>query len=515
MSNQPKNEVKIPKIDLNYSSNKKPVTSDVGPDAKPLPKVTIDGNTYEFKPGDTIMQVAERYKAHETIPRFCYHAGMPVAGTCRMCTVEVEKAPKLMTSCSTPAADGMIVHTQSEKVKKSRAGVLEFLLANHPLDCPVCDKAGECELQDFNYEYGPGSSRYKEDKIVFAEATTKKLSDKVTLNMNRCVHCERCVRFTEDVTKTYDLVMLNRGCRKELAATDEEKGLTSDYQGCLTDFCPVGALTYNDFRFQKRVWFLKKKPSVCDRCSKGCNIEVHSDSDIVYRYMPIYNENVNQHWMCDHGRSSFSDAMNPMRIVAPLLKHNGELHATSMATLLGEIKNHCASAKSVQMIVGTDATSEEASAIKESVTKILGKTTTINYFNGTDGVSSSTDDKKMDHLLIMKDKTPNTRGVEKLGLQALVKGEISSEIAVLFRNGRSGIPKMKADQKLILWGVWTMDEIKNLPSQNIVGVIAGLSTVEKAGSFCNADGIEQSFQPAIAHRGSAMSVQEVLGAMKF
>jgi len=240
MSNITEIDIKKPKVDLNYASDKKPVHSDPTPEAKPLPKVTIDGKSYEFKPGDTIMQVAERYKVNEEIPRYCYHPGMPIAGTCRMCTVEVEKAPKLMTSCSTPAADGMVVHTRSDKVMKSRTGVMEFLLTNHPLDCPVCDKAGECELQDYNYEYGPGTSNFKEEKRVFTEATTKKLSDKVTLNMNRCVHCERCVRFTDDVTKTNDLVMVNRGWHKELEATTEA-GLTNDYQGCLT----VGFLQKN------------------------------------------------------------------------------------------------------------------------------------------------------------------------------------------------------------------------------------------------------------------------------
>ena len=310
MSNINEYEIKKPKVDLNYSSQLKPVHSDPNPEAKPLPKVTIDGKAYEFKPGDTIMQVAERYKIHEEIPRYCYHPGMPIAGTCRMCTVEVEKAPKLMTSCSTPAGDGMVVHTRSEKVMKSRTGVMEFLLTNHPLDCPVCDKAGECELQDYNFEYGPAKSNFKEEKRVYDNATTKKLSPLVTLNMNRCVHCERCVRFTDDITKTNDLVMVNRGWHKELEATTEA-GLTNEYQGNLTDFCPVGALTWNDFRFQKRSWFLTRKASICDGCSKGCNIEVHSDADVVYRYVPIFNEMVNGHWMCDSGRNSYVDFMNP------------------------------------------------------------------------------------------------------------------------------------------------------------------------------------------------------------
>lgn len=510
MSNPTIIEVKKLKEDLNYTSAKKPVTTPEGAD-RPLPKVTIDGKQYEFKPGDTIMEVTERYKIHEEIPRYCYHPGMPIAGTCRMCTVEVEKAPKLMTSCSTPAADGMVVHTKSEKVMKSRTGVMDMLLTNHPLDCPVCDKAGECKLQDYNFEYGPAMSNFKEEKRVYENATTKKLSDKITLNMNRCVHCERCVRFTDDVTKTNDLVMVNRGWHKELEATDPSLGLTNDYQGNLSDFCPVGALTWNDFRFQKRSWFLDKKASVCDGCSKGCNIEVHSDKDIVYRYTPIYNEMVNGHWMCDEGRNSYQKLMDPLRVISPLMNYNGTLTSTSLDTLLIEVKKMVKEASSVQLVVGTDATREEAGLFVEKAAAAFGKPMSLSYHSGF--VTTSKEDKKIDNLLRHADKTPNTRGVEEQGLSPLSNGELNAEIAILFRNGRAGIPKMSANQKVILWGVWSIDEIRQLPTKNILGVIPGLSTIEKEGSFKNVDGIIQKFRPAIHHKGEAVTAHAVVGLM--
>ena len=505
-------DVRKSKVDLNYASSKKPVHSDTGPDAKPLPKVTIDGKAYEFKPGDTIMQVAERYKIHEEIPRYCYHPGMPIAGTCRMCTVEVEKAPKLMTSCSTPAGDGMIVHTRSEKVMKSRTGVMEFLLTNHPLDCPVCDKAGECELQDYNFEYGPASSNFKEEKRVYEDATTKKLSPLVTLNMNRCVHCERCVRFTDDVTKSNDLVMVNRGWHKELGTTTSA-GLTNEYQGNLTDFCPVGALTWNDFRFKKRSWFLTRKASICDGCSKNCNMEAHSDADVIYRNVPMFNEMVNGHWMCDKGRNLYQYDMDPHRVTSPMMRQNDKMHSVSLEMLLANIKDQIKSAASVQIVVGTDATREEAFLFMDKVPALVKKAE-VSYFNGTNGVVTSKDDMKMDHLLKMKDQTPNTLGVEEVGLKALANGELTAEVAILFRNGRAGVPKMKPDQKLILWGVWTQTEIQKLPSKNIIGVIAGLATVEKEGSFKNVDGIVQKFHPAINHRGGAVNAHHVVGVWK-
>jgi NADH-quinone oxidoreductase subunit G len=280
---------------------------------------------------------------------------------------------------------------------------------------------------------------------------------------------------------------------------------------CLTDFCPVGALTWNDFRFKKRSWFLDKKASVCDRCSKGCNIEVHSDRDVVYRYIPVYNELVNGHWMCDEGRSSYNDLMDPQRIISPLLNHNNSMTSTSLETVIGEVKKVLKTAGSIQVVVGTDATREEAALLNEKSTLAFGKPVTINSYNGH--IQTSQEDKKLDHMLRMSDKTPNTRGVEETGLAPLPNGELSSEVAIIFRNGRAGIPKMSSHQKVILWGVWNIEEVKNLPTKNIIAVIPGFATIEKEGSFKNTDGVVQKFHPAIQHRGGAVSVHHVVGLM--
>jgi NADH-quinone oxidoreductase subunit G len=507
-------EILKPEIPLNYASYKGMPVAPTGPDAKPLPKITLDGEVLEFMPGDTIMQVAERMHLASAIPRYCYHPAMPIAATCRMCTVEVEKMPKLVTSCSTPATDGMIVHTQSEKVKKSRTGVMEFLLTNHPLDCPVCDKAGECELQNYNYEYGPGTSRFVEDKRVFDEATTKDLSDKITLNMNRCVHCERCVRFTEDVTKTFDLVMVNRGWHKELAATDEKVGLINDYQGNLADFCPVGALTFKDFRFQKRVWFLKKDPSLCDGCSKGCNIEVHHEQEVVYRLMPIFNEHVNGHWICDEGRVSYHMSMNPERIVSPLLPFGGSLHSSSWQAAGHATFNTLKNAKGkVLFLMGTDTSMEEAVFLMKKTTEVTGTQFDFRFFNGVNNVLTSADDKKLDHLLRMQDKTPNTKGLEKVGLTPLKEEELKNYQTVIYlRHGRAGIPNFDESQYLILWGLFTQSELKNIKSP-IVTVLPGLATYEKSGTYKNTDGREQFFTQAIVHKGLGLQVDQVLSSI--
>ncbi len=470
--------------------------------------IKIDGEAVEFVQGDTILQAAERAGKGHLIPRYCYHPGLPIAGTCRMCTVEVEKMPKLMTACSTIATDGMVVNTKSERVLKSRAGVMEFLLTNHPLDCPVCDKAGECELQDNNYRYGPVTSSFLEEKRVYSKAATKKLSPKITLNMNRCVHCERCVRFTEEVVKSCDLMMINRGWHKELTLSDEKLGLTSNYQGCLSDICPVGAHTFNDFRFKKRSWFLEQYPSVCDRCSKGCNISVHSENGVVYRFKPHYNEKVNGHWICDEGRLSYHQVMDATRIVKPLLAHEGSLKSTSWELAGAAVNYLITSASKVKVVIGTDATNEEMKYIQASLPDKFGKKFEFSSYCGYG------EDKKLDHMLMMKDKTPNSKGASACKLNHL-DGDLvgDCDVAILIRYGRSGVPQVKNCKKIIIIGVWTQKEIGSFGT-NVEVVLPGLATTEKSGTYINCDGVSQNFSPAIAHLGEGLAVNSIISFFK-
>jgi NADH-quinone oxidoreductase subunit G len=477
-------------------------------EAAPKPKLTIDGQVVEFQPGDTIMRAAERARIDQGIPRFCYHPGLPVAGTCRMCTVEVEKAPKLMTACSTPAADGMVVQTQSEKVKKSRAGVMEFLLANHPLDCPVCDQAGECSLQDYNYEYGPGTSQFHEEKRVFVEAQTKPLSDRLTLNMNRCIHCERCVRYTEDVTKTNELLMNSRGWRKELTTALEE-GMFNEYQGNIADICPVGAITFNDFRFQKRVWFLKEKNSICDGCAKGCSIYADQEKNIVYRYRARHNEAVNGHWICDEGGVSFHTYQNPERIIHPVLRSQGQLVATNWDTVVSWLLPLLTSAKRTLLLIGTDATSEEAATIMQILPSFTQGEVLVRSYNGTNDVQKSTDDAPLDHLLRRKDKTPNTKGMEILGLHPLSDKDQNFDVAIYFRSGRAAIPPQRLAEVEVAWGVFGRPE-----TERFAAVMPGLATIEKAGTYIQCDGVTQSFEAVVEAHGASASVKKILDGMR-
>ncbi len=475
----------------------------------PKPKITIDGHSIEFKPGETIMRAAERARMDQGIPRFCYHPGLPVAGTCRMCTVEVEKAPKLMTACSTPAADGMVVHTQSEKVRKSRAGVMEFLLTNHPLDCPVCDQAGECSLQDYNFEYGPHTSEFHEEKRVFEEAVTKKLSERLTLNMNRCVHCERCVRFTEDVTKTNELLMNSRGWKKELTTALEE-GLFNEYQGNIADICPVGAITFNDFRFKKRVWFLKEKPAICDGCAKGCSVYADQEDNVIYRYRARQNDAVNGHWICDEGRVSFHSFQNPERIIQPLLTSGGQLAATNWETLIPWMLQQMNTAKRILLVIGTDSTSEEAATLMQILPNFTKAEMVIRSYNGINEVKRSNDDVPVDQLLRRLDKTPNTKGIEQLGLHPYQESkDVDFDLAIYFRSGRAGIPQQKLAATEVAWGVWSRAE-----AARFAAVVPGLGTVEKAGTYTNCDGVTQSFEAVIKAHGGSASVKKVLDGMR-
>jgi NADH-quinone oxidoreductase subunit G len=277
-----------------------------------MPKLTIDGREVEVAPGTSVLEAALAQGCE--IPHYCYHPCLSISGNCRMCLVEVEKAPKLMISCATTVADGMVVHTQSEKVKQAQASVMEFLLINHPLDCSICDQAGECRLQEYAVEYGTGTSRYEDEKVLFGKAID--IGEHIMLDQERCIQCSRCIRFCDEVTKTGELAFFQRG-QRTMIGIYPGKRLDNPYSGNVVDICPVGALTLKEFRFQTRVWFLKNTPSVCAGCARGCNVTVGVGQqqalwttrgqfdDRIKRIVPRVNDEVNGHWICDEGRLSY------------------------------------------------------------------------------------------------------------------------------------------------------------------------------------------------------------------
>ena len=282
--------------------------------------LTIDEREITVPKGTLLVEAAK--SAGIDIPVFCYEPRLAPVGACRMCLVEIEKMPRLQTACTTPVADGMIVRTNAEKPRAAQSDVLGMLLANHPLDCPVCDKGGECPLQDTTFNYGPGISKFIEPKRTFPKPIP--LSPLIALDRERCIMCYRCVRFQREIPGDEALTVIDRGSHSEIAVT-EGRDFDSPFSGNTIELCPVGALTSIPFRFRARPWDLTKVPSVCDKCSVGCNLNVEYRNNAVLRLTAHPNPPVDDGWLCDHGRFTYDYVNDKNRIDRPLIRRNGQL----------------------------------------------------------------------------------------------------------------------------------------------------------------------------------------------
>lgn len=276
-----------------------------------MPKITVDGKTIECKDRQMVLQAC--LDAGIVIPHYCYHPGLSIVASCRICLVEVEGLPKLVPACQTPVKEGMVVHTQSTKAIANQKAVMEFLLINHPLDCPVCDQAGECYLQDYSYDYGRSESRFEEDKH---KKPKKDLGEHVLLYNDRCIMCSRCVRFTREISGTSELYVDGRGHKEEIDIFPG-KPLDNKLSGNVVDLCPVGALLDKDFLFKQRVWLLKKAPSISPADSGGENIHLEHNEGVIYRIKPRYNAEVNQWWINDDTRYTYKAVHDPNRLLRP------------------------------------------------------------------------------------------------------------------------------------------------------------------------------------------------------
>src|SRR3989442_12558347 len=271
----------------------------------PMARLTIDGKEIEVEAGTNLIEAARRLGIE--VPHYCYHPGLSIAGQCRLCMVDIEKTPRPTIACNTTATDGMVVHTDTERVRDTRRSIMEFHLINHPLDCPVCDQAGECWLQIYYMKHGLYDPRMKDEKVHKPKAVP--LGPHVMLDAERCILCSRCVRFCDEITGTGELGIFNRGDHSEIGLFPG-RDLVNNYSANVVDICPVGALTDRDFRFQVRVWYLDAAKSVCTGCARGCNVDVHvnrrrphhADGKRVARLKPRFNTDVNAWWLCDIGR---------------------------------------------------------------------------------------------------------------------------------------------------------------------------------------------------------------------
>ena len=297
-------------------------------------EIELDGKKVEILEGSMIMHAAE--KAGTYIPHFCYHKKLSIAANCRMCLVDVEKAPKPMPACATPVTQGMIVRSKSEKAIKAQQSVMEFLLINHPLDCPICDQGGECQLQDLAVGYGGSSSRYEEEKrVVFHKDVGPLVSME---EMSRCIHCTRCVRFGQEVAGVMELGMIHRGEHSEITTVLGET-IDSELSGNMIDICPVGALTSKPFRYSARTWELSRRKSVSPHDSTGANLVVQVKNNRVMRVVPLENEAVNECWIADRDRFSYEALNSSERLTSPMLKQGGEWKAVDWQTALEYIAN--------------------------------------------------------------------------------------------------------------------------------------------------------------------------------
>ena len=373
-------------------------------------EIEIDGKTVEVPEGSMVMHAAD--KAGTYIPHFCYHKKLSIAANCRMCLVDVEKAPKAVPACATPVTQGMIVRTKSDKAIKAQQSVMEFLLINHPLDCPICDQGGECQLQDLAVGYGKSSSRYEEEKrVVFHKDVGPLISME---EMTRCIHCTRCVRFGQEIAGVMELGMSNRGEHAEIE-TFLGQSVDSELSGNMIDICPVGALTSKPFRYSARTWELSRRKSISPHDSTGANLIVQVKNNKVMRVVPLENEAVNECWIADRDRFSYEALNGDQRLTKPMLKQGGEWTEVDWQTALEYVANGLNQVKAQYGAGGIGALVSPHSTLEElylaaSLMRGLGS-------------------ENIDHRLRHQDFSPS-EGVRWLGMPIAALSDLQSVLVV-------------------------------------------------------------------------------------
>jgi NADH-quinone oxidoreductase subunit G len=463
-----------------------------------MPKFILDGKELEFNQGETIIQAAKRYGTE--IPHFCWHESLSVSGNCRVCLVEVEKMPKLAIACSTLAAEGMIVHSNSQKTLAARNAVMEFLLINHPLDCPICDEAGECKLQDYAYQHSAGESRFKEEKIHKDKRVP--LGPYVMFDAERCISCSRCIRFCDEIAKDPELTFIKRGDRVTIVTYPGEE-MDNPYSLNTTDICPVGALTNRDFRFRARVWDMSSTKSVCTGCARGCNSELWVRNNEALRLTPRFNEEVNSYWMCDHGRVNTYKFINAEdRVNGPYIRNEGTLNPASWNDSVSKAASELRSFKKneIAFIGSAYATCEDNYLLSRFAKSVIG-TNNIDFFRYEDPSFG-------DDILRRNDITPNTLGAQIVGVNPgkdgmninnIIDGIKTGKIKALFILEDDIVEKMPelADvlTKLDLLIVNATNMNKTAALADIVFPAA--TYAEKNGTFVNFQGRVQRIRPAV------------------
>ena len=486
----------------------------------------IDGVWHQFPKGTRLIEACEQ--AGSYVPRYCYHKKLSSPGNCRMCLIEmgmpkmgsdrkpvldadgrpeINWMPRPQICCATDVSEGLGVRTSSPLVEECRRGVMEFLLINHPLDCPICDQAGECRLQEFSVEYGRADSRFLEHKVK--KPKNVELGPRVTLDDERCILCSRCIRFSKEIAHDDVLGFIDRGSHTVLTA-HPGKRLENNYSLNTVDICPVGALTSSDFRFQMRVWFLKETKSFCTSCATGCNTVIGTREDVIYRQTPRENDAVNSSWMCDYGRLNFEYLQSERRLSEPMVRAENKLEST---TWKRAIESAAAALKpfesgQIGMLASGRMTNEEL-WLTGRLAKLLGVTLI--------GIAPRTGPG--DDILLSEDRNPNTNGARLLGiasqggtnLQRLKDAIGSGQIKALISLGENPLHCGITGESLERLPVYiVMDILSNEATRYASIVLPSLGFAEKRGSMINRKGRLQRLNRAVRGPGLARDDWEIL-----
>ncbi len=492
-----------------------------------LVNVQIDGVWHQFPKGMRVIDACSQVGKY--IPRYCYHPRLTAPGNCRMCLVQFGMPqmgpdrkpvlgedgkpifnwiPRTQISCAQFVSEGMAVRTDSDVVKEARKGVLEFLLINHPLDCPICDQAGECRLQEFSWDYGQSKSRFIEEKVKKPKRV--QVGPRVTLDAERCILCGRCVRFMREIAKDDCMGIVNRGSYNEISVHPDHK-LESNYSLNTVDICPVGALTSTDFRFKMRTWFLKETKSICTGCATGCNTVIGAREAIIYRQTPRENEAVNQSWMCDSGRLGFHALQSANRLLEPKVRG---IEESDWASALAHAGAALQGFKPEQIaVIASGRLTNEELFLAAKLIKALGQPLHDIVPHLEQG----------DDILLSADRNPNTAGAKLLGVSAAEPGATLPAITAGIRNGLikaavvlgedatdTGLTEADLNKLNVL-------VVTNLLPNRTTGfathLLPATGAAEKRGSMVNKNGRLQRLNAAVPAPGLARDDWEILAGL--
>ncbi len=471
--------------------------------------LTIDGHEVTVAAGTNLVEAAARLGVE--IPTYCYHPGLSIVGQCRICFVEVEGMPRLVTACSTPAQDEMVVYTDSERVREARAAVMEFLLANHPLDCPVCDQAGECGLQDYSVEHGLDSTHMVDQRRTFPGFERRQIGPHVVQNQNRCIHCTRCIRFTEEISETSDLTMKSRGNHSYIDTFDGGP-FDNPWSACAADVCPVGALTVSEFRFRARVWHLEETASICPGCSIGCNTELGHLDGTVHRFVPRHNPEINGWWMCDYGRF-LAEGFNRRDVEVPVRRTDDGPRTVSWHTVLENIAGMLRVSSSPLVVASANLSNESLFCVKRYLVDQLHLDVVVPVHRG----EARTIKNAYRQWVHGIDAHPNSAGARLLGLPLVDAADLEAylrdgdgPLLVLDAHSHPWLASDNAAAAAAQRSTAVLARTRTPLTRSAAMVLPLVSWAEAEGTYTSSTGIVQHAGRALPPRGQARTAWEVL-----